>query len=304
MILQNAKIFNGTSLDDGIILIDSGKIKQVILKEFDLEKIRSQNFDKIEINCEGRTILPGIIDIHAHLRDMDQSEKETFCTGTKAAAYSGITTVFNMPNTKPPAITANQVEKWMKTAENKLFVDVAFISGVPNDINEEEIKKIINLGVIGFKIYPLKPINNNNWYDENHIQKLLLISSKYRIPIFIHPDCLQHETERIIDDELHKAKSLLQIYDQVHPCNNETKYIKFILKHYFRVIDKFNLPRDKIPIVHFCHISCKSSIQEIQNAFDYNFRMVVYLYEFEPDISFEVTPHHLFLNNNIELKNP
>jgi dihydroorotase len=167
MILKNAKIFNGTSLEDGIILIDSGKIKQVILNEYDfeLEKIRSQNSDKIEINCEGRMILPGIIDIHTHLRDMDQPEKETFSTGTRAAAHSGITTVFNMPNTKPPAITADQVEKWMKATENKIFVDVSFISGVPNDIDEEEIKKIINLGVIGFKIYPLKPINNNNWYD-------------------------------------------------------------------------------------------------------------------------------------------
>jgi len=306
MILKNAKIFNGTSFDDGIILIDSGKIKQVILKEykFELEKIRSQNSDKIEINCERRMILPGIIDIHAHLRDMDQSEKETFSTGTKAAAYSGITTVFNMPNTKPPAITANQVEKWMKTAENKIFVDVSFISGVPNDIDEEEIKKIINLGVMGFKIYPLKPINNNNWYDENCIQKLLLISSKYRIPIFIHPDCLQNEIERINDDEIHKSKSLLKIYDQTHPCNNETKYITFIFKNYFQIIEKYHLPKEKIPIIHFCHISCKNSVEEIQNIFDYNFRTGEYLCDIEPDISFEVTPHHLLLNNDIKLENP
>ena len=306
MILKNAKIFNGTSLDNGTILIDTGKIKQVIFNEYDfeLEEIRSQNSDKIEINCEGRMILPGIIDIHAHLRDMDQSEKETFSTGTKAAAYSGITTVFNMPNTKPPAITADQVEKWMKTTENKIFVDVAFISGVPNDIDEEEIKKIINLGVIGFKIYPIKPINNNNWYNENNIQKLLLISSKYRVPIFIHPDCLQNETETITDDEIHKAKNLLKIYDQIHPCKNETKYITFILKNYFQIIEKFNIPKEKIPIIHFCHISCKSSVEEIKNAFDYNFRTVQYFCEFEPDISFEVTPHHLLLNNDIQLETP
>jgi dihydroorotase len=131
-----------------------------------------------------------------------------------------------------------------------------------------------------------------------------LISSKYRIPIFIHPDYLQSETERIIDDEIHKTKSLLKIYDQIHPCKNETKYITFILKNYFQIIEKYHLPKEKIPIIHFCHISCKSSVEEIQNAFDYNFRMVVYLCDFEPDISFEVTPHHLLLNNDIELKDP
>jgi len=306
MILKNAKIYVGNSLENGIILIESSKIKQIILNEneFELETIRTQNPDKVEIDCEGRIILPGIIDIHTHLRDMEQSDKETFSTGTKAAVCSGITTVFNMPNTQPPAITATQVERWMNTAQNNIFTDVAFISGVPDDINEEEIKKIIDLGVIGFKIYPLKPLNNCNWHNETNIQKLLLISSKYRIPIFIHPDFIQDEVERIVDDEIHKNMSLLQIYDQIHPCKNETRYIKFILENYFQVIEKSNLPRKKIPIIHFCHVSCKSSIEEIQNAFDYNFRMVNYLCDFEPDISFEVTPHHLFLNNDIELGNP
>ncbi|MHA1756027.1 MAG: dihydroorotase, partial [Promethearchaeota archaeon] len=74
---------------------------------------------------------------------MDQSEKETFHTGTKAAAMSGITTVFNMPNTKPPAITAEIIQKWMKKAENNIYTDVTFIAGVPENFNEEEVKKII-----------------------------------------------------------------------------------------------------------------------------------------------------------------
>jgi dihydroorotase len=306
MILKNAKIFTGNSLKEGSILINSDKIKQISLNErkIDQEMIRSQNLDGLEINCEGRIILPGIIDIHAHLRDMEQSDKESFKTGTKAAAFSGITTVFNMPNTKPPAISAKQVEKWMKATQNKIFVDVAFISGVPNDIDDEEIKKIINLGVIGFKIYPLKPLNNCDWYNEVYIKKLLLISSLYRIPIFIHPDWSHGQDEKIFDNKTSQGKTQLKIYDQMHPCKNETKYIEFILKNYFQVANENQLPLEKLPIIHFCHVSCKSSIEKIQESFDYNIRKKMYLCKFEPDISFEVTPHHLFLSNDIELKNP
>jgi dihydroorotase len=209
-----------------------------------------------------------------------------------------------MPNTKPPVISAKQVEKWMKAAQNELFVDVAFISGIPNDIDEEEIKKIIYLGVIGFKIYPLNPLNNCDWYNEAHIKKILLISSNYRIPIFIHPDWSQSQDEKILGNKNQEGKTLLKIHDQMHPCQNETKYIEFILKNYFQVINENKLPLEKLPIIHFCHVSCKSSIEKIQESFDYNIRKEVFLCKFEPDISFEVTPHHLFLSNDIELKNP
>ena len=157
MILKNGLIYNDGSLQNGIILILEGVISVVKdnITEETLQLIRSKNTDGIEIDCKKRTILPGIIDIHSHLRDMEQSEKETFLTGTLAAAFSGITTVFTMPNTKPPAISADQVKRWMKKAKNNIHVDVGFIAGIPKNFDLEEVISIIDLGVIGFKIYPL-----------------------------------------------------------------------------------------------------------------------------------------------------
>ena len=181
MILKNGFIYSDGSLRNGVILILEGVIKSVVfdISEETLQSVVSQNKDGIEIDCEGRTIIPGLIDIHSHLRDMAQCEKETFLTGTLAAAFSGITTVFTMPNTKPPAINAHQIKRWMKEARNNIHVDVGFIAGIPRDFNFEEIISIIDLGVKGFKIYPLNSLNGIDWTDYLNVQKLLNLSSKF-----------------------------------------------------------------------------------------------------------------------------
>ena len=112
MILKNGSIYNNGKLRQGNILIHQNKIKNIV---FENQILKEQNPDGIEINCENKLILPGIIDVHSHLRDMDQKYKETFRTATKAAAFSGITTVFNMPNTVPPAIDSKQIKNgWIR----------------------------------------------------------------------------------------------------------------------------------------------------------------------------------------------
>ena len=110
MILKNAKIYTEGTLKKATLLIQKGKINSIIYEDNDLllNGSKKKNENEVIIDCENKIIIPGIIDIHTHLRDFEQSEKETFLTGTKAAAFSGITTVFNMPNTKPPAITSLQ----------------------------------------------------------------------------------------------------------------------------------------------------------------------------------------------------
>ncbi|HEY0089474.1 MAG TPA: dihydroorotase family protein [Candidatus Lokiarchaeia archaeon] len=295
MILKNAKIYCDGLIQKGALLINNSIIKSIKFSNMEniLEDLRKKNEDKKEIDCQNKLILPGIIDIHSHLRDMDQSEKETFQTGTKAAAFSGITTVFNMPNTIPPAISAEQVKKWLKKAENNIFVDVGFIGGIPKNFDEEEVKNIIDLGVVGFKIYPLNPLSEIDWTSDSNFQKLLNMSSKYQIPVFIHPDwplpeLRQKKEKKALDNDL-------EIHNTLYPVQNEAKFVKFVIKHYKRIVRERNLTFEKLPIIHFCHISCKESyilIKKMENLRQKNFK-----------ISFETTPHHLLLSNNIKLSN-
>jgi len=53
------------------------------------------------IDCRGRWVLPGLVDLHVHLREPGEEGKETISTGARAAVAGGVTTVVTMPNTKP-----------------------------------------------------------------------------------------------------------------------------------------------------------------------------------------------------------
>ncbi|MFX1388893.1 MAG: dihydroorotase family protein [Promethearchaeota archaeon] len=298
MILKNAKIFSEGLIRNGIIHFDKELIKNVIFnpKEKQLIKLAKKNLDNREIDCKNKLILPGIIDIHAHLRDMEQSNKETFLTGTKAAAFSGITTVFNMPNTKPPAITIDQIKVWMQKAENNIYVDVGFIAGVPKEIDENIIKKIIELGIIGFKIYPLSPISGIDWTNSSNIIKILDISSKYQIPIFIHASfpLSQIEKDQIRQQFYENSESVLKYHNLYDNTKAEEKYVKLIIDSYQLYILNDQLTPKQYPIIHFCHISCIESYSVIKKIQDFNHNF---------KISFEVTPHHLLLSDKIQLKN-
>ena len=299
MILKNGKIYYNGRLNQGAILIQDGIIKSIYKESnnHSFKKFKENNHDGIEIDCEDRYILPGMIDIHSHLRDMGQCDKETFYSGTKAAAYSGLTTVFNMPNTIPPAINAVQVNKWQQKAKNNIFTDVGFISGVPNSIDEEEIKNILALGIIGFKIYPLKSLNGIDWTNSDNIQKILQISSRYQIPIFIHPDWPISSDEIEVLKKKYANYSFLKLHNKLHSETYEAKYVNFILENYSITERDLNSSSIKPPILHFCHISCKESFNLIQKFIQAKKDSS------KVNISFEVTPHHLLLSNDIILRN-
>ena len=58
------------------------------------------------LDASGLHVLPGAIDVHVHFRDPGYPHKEDWASGTAAAAFGGVTTVFDMPNTIPPTGTA------------------------------------------------------------------------------------------------------------------------------------------------------------------------------------------------------
>jgi dihydroorotase len=299
MILKNAKIFQKGKLVKGIMLIQQGIIKYISLNPLNknYKELSDLNEDGRVIDCKNKIIIPGIIDCHTHLRDMGQKQKESFRTATKAAAFSGITTVFNMPNTIPPANTSKNVKKWMNKAKENIFIDVGFISGVPEQINQDEIKKILDLGVVGLKIYPHDPITKLDWTQKVNFQILLNISSIYQTRIFIHPQwpTSEQKNRELFEEYMFRHSSLLKLHNELYPCNSETRFVEYALKNYKEFISSSNLAPKDYPLIHFCHISCKQSYSLIKNILEANSNY---------KISYEVTPHHLLLSNELELSKP
>lgn len=96
-------------------------------------------------------ILPGLVDAHVHLNEPGRTEWEGFWTGTRAAAFGGVTTVVDMPlNAIPPTTTVAGLKEKVAAAHGKCWVDVGFYGGiVPGNVHE--LKPLVQEGVRGFK---------------------------------------------------------------------------------------------------------------------------------------------------------
>ncbi|MFA5350185.1 MAG: amidohydrolase family protein, partial [Candidatus Omnitrophota bacterium] len=95
ILIKNGRVIDPANKIDAVldILIENKKIAIVA------DDIKSQA-DTI-IDATGRIVVPGIVDMHVHLREPGREDKETIATGTSAAAKGGVTTVLAMPNTNP-----------------------------------------------------------------------------------------------------------------------------------------------------------------------------------------------------------
>ncbi len=95
-----------------------------------------------EIDCRGKIIAPGLIDIHVHLREPGQSAKETIASGSRAAAAGGFTTVVCMPNTSP-AVDNPSVVTWIQEkAKAEAIVNVFPTGAITKGIAGEELAPI------------------------------------------------------------------------------------------------------------------------------------------------------------------
>src|SRR5699024_7150178 len=88
------------------ILLQTDSTKQqsdVLIEDNQIRKIAANLTDECDkvIDCSGKLLLPGLIDVHIHLREPGGEHKETIQTGTESAARGGFTTVCAMPNTNP-----------------------------------------------------------------------------------------------------------------------------------------------------------------------------------------------------------
>lgn len=97
------------------------------------------------------TRLPGLIDIHVHLRDLGQEHKEDFFTGTSAALAGGFTTVIDMPNKQEPIFSKTVLDNAIAVAREKVVSDLGFYFGSMGE-NIEEFA-LVDSSVMGIKLY-------------------------------------------------------------------------------------------------------------------------------------------------------
>jgi len=102
--------------------------------------------------------LPGLIDVHVHLRDPGQTYKEDFFTGTSSALAGGFITILDMPNNKIPITSIKTLEEKQKIASQKIVCDVGFYAGSLG----ENLEKLVKMEpyIFGLKLYLNKTTGN------------------------------------------------------------------------------------------------------------------------------------------------
>lgn len=152
LVVRNGVVVTSTQTFEGGVAIDGGKVAAVG-RNADLPEGRQV------IDVGGKHILPGLIDMHVHFREPGLTYKEDFATGSTAAVMGGVTTVLDMPNTKPITSTPEVVAMREQLIAEKAFCDIVLV-GVVVQENVDQIKPMAAAGVVGFKVFLGSTIGN------------------------------------------------------------------------------------------------------------------------------------------------
>lgn len=265
-VLYNAKIYTSGRIVDAGIAVDDGKIVKVA-KKLNLPSAS----EKIDLN--GCLALPGLIDVHVHLRGQRQAYEEDFFTGTAAAVAGGITSVLDMPNNEPVTMDSASLRERMRVAERSIVANVGFFTAFPESL--EEIGRVVNEGAMAFKLYLAAQIGGVNVEDDEALLTAFSKVSEAKVPVAVHAED-KKTVETITEAEQKLGRKDVEAYLKAHTPKVEAKAVERILK----------IASQSDVQIHFCHISSKKAVTLIQNARKGGRR-----------VSCEITPHHLLLTS-------
>ena len=186
-------IKDGTIVNDGKqqradIIIEADKIKEIATGGIDTESANS--FDVI-IDAKDAYVLPGIIDSHVHFREPGLTHKADMESESRAAAYGGVTTVFEMPNTKPQTTTAEALLEKQAIAKEKMHVNYAFFPGATND-NIETLRQLDVHTIPGIKLFMGSSTGNMLVDKEQALDDVFALAKEINLPLMAH--CEDTET--------------------------------------------------------------------------------------------------------------
>jgi dihydroorotase len=265
VVLVNTKAYMNLAIVDCSVAIDDGRILK-IGRETNMPK------SDVRLDLKNLLVLPGLIDVHVHLRDEEKAYKEDFYSGTAAAAAGGMTTALDMPNNNPVTMSVETLRNRMGLAERKVLVNVGFYSEFPKD--KSEIHAIVREGAVGFKLYMAEQVGGLDIHSDQAIIEAFKVAGSLGILTATHA-----EDEQTLKRNEDKFKSIgrndINAFLKAHSEDVEVKAIERLLK----------LTKQTGMHLHFCHVSTEAGMTKIIEA-----------KKSELQVTCEATPHHLFLS--------
>ncbi|WP_429971038.1 dihydroorotase [Fructilactobacillus sp. Tb1] len=269
ILIENADIYQAGIEKNKDLLVTDGMIT-AIAPEVNVES------DRV-IDAKGKTILPGLVDVHVHFRDPGQTQKETIETGSMASAHGGYTTVCAMPNVTPVPNTPDLMKKMVADNAKKGVIKVDQYSPVTYEEKTEQLVDFAAMkaaGAIGFSNDGFGIQTAKTMYDA------MVGIAKTGLPLAAHV-----EDHALMDGGVMNAGAAAD---------------RLGMKGALDVAETSQLARDlelaRVTGVHYhvCHVSKARSVELIRRA--------------KADgvnVTAEVSPHHLLLDDSmIKADNP
>lgn len=265
--------------DGDVVLPDAVKHADLAVKDGKVAAI-ADTIDgeaRQTIHIQGKTVFPGMIDVHVHFDEPGREQWEGFETGSSMLAAGGCTTFFDMPlNGIPSTVNAEALTDKIKIGESKSHVDFALWGGlVPGNV--DDLAGLFASGAIGFKAF-LSPSGNKEF---ESVDDLSLLSGMRKIASLGGILALHSESAPIVtflqEEKEAQYRDGFDDYAASRPPLAEVEAVSRALL--FGELTGCRL--------HFVHISTVEAVERIQDARKKG-----------QDVSLETCPHYLLYTHD------
>ncbi|MFH1339291.1 MAG: dihydroorotase [Candidatus Omnitrophota bacterium] len=261
ILIKNGRVIDPANNIDDIqdVLIEASKIAKVSKNiKADAEEI---------IDAAGKIVMPGIVDMHVHLREPGREDKETVLTGTQAALKGGVTSVLAMPNTQPAIDCVESVrllkEIIKKSAKSNVFIAAAITRGRKGS-ELTDIPQLKKEGAIAIT-------DDGSSVDDSELfLKALKKAKQCRVLVMCHCEDSSLSRDGVVNLGIISTRMGLR------GIPKEAEYRR--VERDIRLAQKTSTP------VHIAHVSCAESVEIIARAVKDGVRVVA-----------ETAPHYFSL---------
>mgnify|MGYP001571746671 CR=1 FL=1 len=220
-----------------------------------------------ELQARGLHLLPGLIDTQVHFREPGFPQKEDLSSGTRAALLGGITSIFEMPNTQPPTLTAIDLADKLNRAKGRSWCHYAFYIGADLS-NYEKLPDLENIpGCVGIKIF-LGSSTGHLVLESPEALEFVFKNCKKRISFHA-------EDETRLKERFHIAQES-EGNPAAHPVWRDAQVAFIATQRVVALAKKYNRK------IHILHVTSKEEIE--------------FLKDYKGLVSVETTPQHLTLS--------